>query len=156
MPFRMSLAEVRLSLDHESVYVPSLLLRVGRQVCSAVVLQAFARGISGRRVSTMKRKHQKLQVCLGLNDWRGEAARPLHDSARLGCVLDLPFRMFLDKVRLSLDHESVYVPSLLFRVGRQVCSAVVLQAFARGISGRRVSTMKREHQKLQVCLGLND
>ena len=43
--------------------------------------------------------------------------------------------MFLDKVRLSLDHESVYVPSLLLRVGRQVCSAVVLQAFARGISG---------------------
>ena len=53
----------------------------------------------------------------------------------------------------ALDRKAVYVPWLLLWVGLQVYSAVVIQASARGVSGRRESAITREQQKLLVRPG---
>ena len=75
--------------------------------------------------------------------------RSRHDNARLGCT-----RHHLAHVlSRALDPKAIYVPWLPCWVGVQVYSTVVIQTFARGVSGRRVSAIMRDQQKLQVRPG---
>ena len=113
-----------------------------------MVIQAFATGVSGRLVSAIMRDQQKLQVRPGRPAYEN-IVRSRHDNARLGCT-----RHHLAHVlSRALDPKAIYVPWLPCWVGVQVYSTVVIQTFARGVSGRRVSAIMRDQQKLQVRPG---